>query len=109
MIGNFFIDEHGFPRAHFERPYEVLGYYLEQDVQSCIASCDTLIEICKQVESGLLASWSGTGNAHSIEILPDKVQIEKQYSIQPEGCVILISEFKSAVSSWKKLVSKKDK
>lgn len=103
--GTFHHDSHGYPRAKFNPPYEALGSYLEEDVQSSALTCDHILGVCKDIALGRAGTWKGTGNAHTVIMNSDRVHIENEFSDEDVPCDISLDEFRSAVMSWKELVS----
>ena len=105
MTGNkFYHDANKCPRAEYAPPNEMLGWYLEQDVQSSPATCDELQSICTDVTSGAMERWEGVGNAHSILVEGENVTIRNEFDNDAEPCTVPIEEFQSALTQWKKLI-----
>jgi len=85
------------------KPYELVGLYLESDIQDCVEECDELLDICKKVEKGDLVSWGGCGNANEITIEPGKVTIELMFIC--EKVVVSLSDYRIAVETWRSFIS----
>ena len=97
-------DVHDFPRAEVETPHKVLGWFLEQDVQSSISWCRELIELIEHIESGRESHWEGTGNAHTLILTGNGVRIENEYVDPPQSCALSLHAFKRAVKEWLKFI-----
>ena len=102
--GKFYLDSHGYPRAEYQPPNEVLGWYLEQDVQSSPATCDELIRVCDEIIEGNRRDWQGIGNAHTVSIADSRVTVENEFSDSAQPCEVSIEDFKAAVLAWKELL-----
>lgn len=102
--GKLYLDSHGYPRAEYQAPNEVLGWYLEQDVQSSPATCDELLHVCEEIVEGRRRDWQGSGNAHTVTIADSHVTIENEFSDSTELCEVSIEDFKTAVLAWKELL-----
>ena len=106
MIVKCYIDEHGFRRAEVSPPYQLLGWYLEDDVQGSLYHCKLLFSEIEKVKAGVEPEFSGTGNAHTVTITRDKVVIENEYLIESEDCDISriceipLVEFEQALTQW---------
>jgi len=97
-------DAHDFPRAEVDTPHEVLGWFLEQDVQSSISWCRDLLKLVEHIESGRESPWEGTGNAHTLVLTGKGVRIENEYVDPPQSCELSLPEFKSALKKWLKFI-----
>jgi len=106
MILKCYIDEHGIRRAEVSSLYELLGWYLEGDVQASIYHCKLLFSEIKKVKTYVKEEFSGTGNAHTITITRDKVIIENEFLIESEDCgasricEMSLNEFEKALTQW---------
>ena len=100
----FYYDVDKCPRAEYAPPNEMLGWYLEQDVQSSPTTCDELHSICIDVTSGDKGRWEGVGNAHSVLIEGENVTIENEFDDDAEPCTIPVKEFQNALKQWKELI-----
>lgn len=97
-------DQHGYPRVDSAKSLEALGWFLEQDVQRSVSSCDEIIQIIESVQQGKLDFWEGTGNAHTVTIKPESVTIFNEFSDEITPCLITTSEFKDAVILWQEFI-----
>jgi len=100
MIVKCYIDEHGFRRAEVSPPYQLLGWYLEDDVQGSLYHCKLLFSEIEKVKAGVEPEFSGTGNAYTITITGDKVLLEDEYSEPLTTCEIPLFEFEQALTQW---------
>jgi hypothetical protein len=103
--GKYFLDSHGFPRADFDEPTHVLGWYLEQDIQNSSSSCDEMLSICDSAALDPSMSWSGSGNAHTITVKGTRVIIENEFADPPVSCELSTGQFRAALEAWKRLIS----
>lgn len=97
-------DKNGYPRVSCPASLEVLGSYLEQDVQRSILSCDEIIQIIELVQQGKQESWEGTGNAHTITIGANTTTIFNEFSDTLDPCLMATNDFKSAIILWRKFI-----
>jgi uncharacterized protein YacL (UPF0231 family) len=100
MNAKHFVDGNGFKRVEYDHPCELLGWYLEQEVQSSRATCAALQSECDAVLSGKKSEWQGTGNAHTVTIKNGNVVIENEFDEDAAPCKISIEEFKIALGEW---------
>ncbi|MBV7407313.1 hypothetical protein [Enterobacter sp. ENT03] len=99
----FFFDEQGYPFLDIDYEYHVLADFLSGDIQRSLFGVNEYITACNHVDSGVIEAWSGTGNAHTVTIKKDGVNIFNEYS-EEELDISSIEEFKSYLESWKKLL-----
>lgn len=95
-----YLDNKGWRRASVEEPYEVLGSFLEQDLQNSVPACKLFLEAIDAVKSGLIEDWQGTGNAHTVTLTRDKATIENEFAEPFIACELPIDEFRDAVMEW---------
>ncbi len=100
---NFIFDKQGYPILDVDYQYHVLADFLSGDVQGSIFGVNEYIAACNDVSSGRIPTWSGTGNAHTVTIKKDSVNIFNEYS-EEELDISSIDEFKSYLENWKKLL-----
>lgn len=93
-------DEAGYPRAEAPAPCEALGWMLEQDVQGDLDWCRELLEIIGRVRGGALPEWSGTGNAHALDLAPGQARIETLWAEPPAVCELTLDDLEQAVRDW---------
>lgn len=95
----FFVDESGSFRADSEPPYELVGMLLMVDIQQSVNHCNIILNAISSVVNGEVDTWSGTGNAHTVFIGPDKVRIRSEF--EPFGeCEVPLDDFQAAVEGW---------
>lgn len=95
-----FMDADGSLRANVAAPCEVLGWFLEQDVQNDIAWGRELISIVDNVVTGKRSTWQGTGNAHTLTLTPGEAHIENEYTQDVRPCSISPDTFKQVLTDW---------
>lgn len=100
MDYRFTHDEAGRRRARFAAPYEVIGWFLELDVQSSSGYPQRLLTLIKDVEEGKIDSHQGTGNAHTITIGPDRVRIENVYTNERPPCELSLQQMRAILIDW---------
>jgi uncharacterized protein YacL (UPF0231 family) len=93
-------DRNGYPRVAAPESLEILGWFLEQDIQRCKYSCDEIIEIIDSVQQGKISYWKGTGNAHTFCITSELVTIYNEFSENSSPCSMDTREFKNAIILW---------
>lgn len=102
--GKFYLDSRGYPRADYQSPEEVLGWYLEQDIQGSAKACDELLRVCDELVEGKRSDWEGVGNAHTVSITDGIVTIENEFSDTAQSCTVSVEDFRTAIKSWKDLL-----
>ncbi len=106
MGNNIYRNSVGDPRAEFEPPYELLGHFLESDIQGSIAICDEILGKLDEVVAGKIKEWQQTGNAHTVVLSQDGACIEAEFGNIQEPCRLTLERFKKAVSDWKLFLEK---
>lgn len=104
IAGRVFVDQCSFPRAEYLPPNEALGWYLEQDVQASVATCDLLLQLCRQIGNGSVTHWEGVGNSHAISISRSRVAIRNEFSDVPRLCELSLGDFQIVLEQWKQLL-----
>uniref|UniRef100_UPI0036DF1CBA hypothetical protein n=1 Tax=Photorhabdus sp. RM322S TaxID=3342825 RepID=UPI0036DF1CBA len=102
----YYIDERGHCRAKAETENHLIISFLEFDVQSSLYGTNEYISLCESVSNGELPQWEGTGNAHTITIKPDGVEIFNEYT-EESLKITSIEEFKGYLEQWKALILSK--
>jgi len=99
-----FIDKNGFRVAELGRENQVLADFLMGDVQGSLYGIQELINACTLVERREVPKWEGTGNAHTVIISRDSVEIFNEYT---EGSLSIsdVKEFKMYLNKWKEFIS----
>jgi len=103
LRGTYYRDERGMPHADFDSPCEVVGWFLEQDVQNSVSTCDELIAIVDETKASR-SRYHTNGNAHTITIDDGGVRIETDYADPARSAILTLDEFRRAVLDWKVLV-----
>lgn len=98
------LDRYGVLRARVPEEYEPLGRYLEDDLQEVAENCDYVLERIAKVEQAELASWEGTGNAHTVTLDHDGVKIETEFAIPEQSVNMTFVEFKAAIEEWRSAI-----
>ncbi|MEQ1965368.1 hypothetical protein ABLB69_19995 [Xenorhabdus khoisanae] len=99
----FLIAEDGYPTVEIDYERHVLADFLIGDVQRDVAYTDELISLCDSVSNGKSPLWEGTGNAHTVTIKPDGVEIFNEYTEESLE-IATIEEFKGYLEKWKELL-----
>lgn len=100
MQMKFYRDINGSPRVNMKPPFDIIGRYLEHDVQSFPGWCRELIQIVEDVIIGTRNHWEGTGNAYTLILTPDKARVESEFAEPEEVCEISLKDFKQALVGW---------
>lgn len=77
--------------------------FLSGDIQRSLFGVSEYITACDNVDSGVMETWSGTGNAHTVTIKKDGVNIFNEYS-EEELDINSIKTFKNHLESWRQLL-----
>jgi len=92
----------GWRRAFVSEPYQLVGQYLETDIQDCVEECEEMLRICDNIEEGKIKSWGGCGNANEIVIEAGKVTIEVMFV--GERVSLSLNDFRLAIESWRQFI-----
>ena len=103
----FSFDEQGYPFLDVEYEYHVLSDFLSGDVQSSLSGVNEYLSACENIISGKIEIWSETGNAHTVTVRKDGVNIFNEYS-EEELDINSIDEFKNYLENWKQLLISKN-
>jgi uncharacterized protein YacL (UPF0231 family) len=74
------IDENGVYRAAFTGEMAIVGWFLEQDVQSSVQTCQSYIKSLEAVEKSQVEEWKATGNAFTIIAGTNQALIQSEFS-----------------------------
>jgi hypothetical protein len=96
-------DDHGWPRAVVSPPYELVGAYLEQDIQGSTEGARELLEAIDAVGAGS-SRWEGTGNAFHLTLGDGAARIECLWDEVQPACVVGLDDFRNAVEGWRAFV-----
>jgi len=100
MTLHLYRDNDGEPRAQSSSPRELLGRFLESDVQESLHYCRELLAAIDRVEGGELRLWQQTGNAHTLTLHPDSAVIEAEFGDSATPCHLSLSELRDALQEW---------
>ena len=107
MPGHYYWDEDGYPRSQYPS-CTLLSCYLENDVQSSSLIAREVLEACDDVVSGRMKEWRATGNAHTLTIERQEVEIHNELMEEPDAtCTLPIEEFRDALRSWTRLLEER--
>ncbi|MEK7700251.1 MAG: YacL family protein [Planctomycetota bacterium] len=106
MGDRFYRDDSEDPRAEFEHPYELLGHFLESDIQGSISICEEILGKISEIFAGKTKEWQQTGNAHTIVLSQGGACVEAEFGNGQESCRLTLEHFKKAVSDWKSFLGK---
>jgi hypothetical protein len=101
-----FTDERGYPRVDAPSPCEVLGWFIEQDIQSDVNSAMELIEIIDRIQDGTNDYWKGTGNAHTLTLMPKGVHIQSEYAVPPAECEVTLQDLRQSLIDWVEFIKR---
>ncbi|MDC9595221.1 hypothetical protein [Xenorhabdus sp. IM139775] len=99
----FYIDKDGYSRAEAGEEYRLVAWFFNDDVQGSLHGVEEYISWCESVSNGELPQWEGTGNAHTVTIKPDGVEIFNEYTEESLE-IATIEEFKGYLEKWKELL-----
>ncbi|MCC8376555.1 hypothetical protein CKY10_03855 [Photorhabdus sp. HUG-39] len=99
----FFIDKDGYPEVDLGYEYHVLADFLSGDIQGSLRGVNEYLDLCESVKNGELLQWEGTGNAHTVTIKLDSVEIFNEYT-EESLTISTIEEFRSYLERWKELL-----
>ena len=98
-------DANGYFRVEANDVHPLIGAYLEQDLQGDQAACQQMTAVLDEVSSGRRARWSGTGNAHTVNIQDHEVLIINEYDDSLGPAKIPLNVFRQCIEAWKKCIS----
>ncbi|HET7061214.1 MAG TPA: YacL family protein [Nitrosospira sp.] len=85
--------------------HDLIAAYLAVDIQKSPAWAKELLQKTDEVKSGQIDSWERFGNAYSLHIFPDRVEIGEDYEEEPEQPVnVPIDDFEAAVEAWLRFI-----
>ncbi len=97
-----YIDELGYLIARPESGRELLGMYLEQDIQGSTIVCDEFIKYCNKVINKEIPEWKIVGNAHRLTIYSENIIIKNLFCDSFEPLQLSHQEFLAALKEWKR-------
>ena len=86
---------------------QVIGDFFEGDIQGFDYYVNFLIEIINQIKNDEIENWQGTGNAHTISITKDKINIFNEFT-EMEVTIYDFEYFLSLLYQWKKLIESRE-
>jgi len=99
----FLIDSGGFPRVKADVGLELVGDFLEMDVQSSVFAVDEYLAATEDVVAGRIPVWEGTGNAFTLSIRMAGVDFYNEFTSEElQGLSVL--DFSEYLTAWKQLV-----
>lgn len=96
----FFVSEDGYCRAESLHPYEVIGTYLEEDIQRSPNGCSYVLDQIDQIRTGAELRIEGAGNAHSIDIEKLGVDISHLWTDEFQPVHLSLNEFEGIILQW---------
>jgi len=102
----FYIDSYNICRVkrnNLKFSDEIIADFLEEDVMGVENNVDLIIDNISQVQNGKIEIWEGTGNAHTISITKDKINIFNEFT-EMEVTIYNFGYFLSLLYQWKKLI-----
>ena len=97
---HFYRDSAGDPRARCNAPCELLGHFLESDVQSNLVFCEEILDILDRIGRNEITRWQQTGNAHTLFLGRKEARIEAEYDELVEPCRLTPEQLRDAVARW---------
>jgi len=91
--------------------HDLINAYLVIDIQNSPNGTDELLEMIDQVKQGQLPFWERIGNAYTLSLFPDHVEIETENDFTDEAGGVMVAsldDFKKAVSAWKVFIDTKN-
>ena len=96
----FHRDELGEPRIRAPHGQELLGRYLEGDLQTDVRHARQVAHAVDRVAAGELPSFSETGNAHTLTLTPAGAVIESELDEQAPALALPLADLRAAVGAW---------
>jgi len=87
-------------KAATDKGRELLGRYLEEDVQESSSHCHELLAAIERIASMDEERWEQTGNAHTVILEKDGATIESEMDEGCEPLHLTLDEFRVAVQTW---------
>lgn len=102
----FYIDSNNIckvERKNLKSSDEMIADFLEEDVMGVANTVDLIINNISQVQNGKIEIWEGTGNAHTISITKDKINIFNEFT-EMDVTIYDFGYFLSLLYQWRKLI-----
>jgi hypothetical protein len=93
----------------FDPPFSLVGRFLTQDVQRCVASCEYYLAAALGVASGRDQPIEIQGNGNVVRFVPDGVTIWSIHDDQAEPASLSMDAFVSVLAYWKSIVASWDR
>ncbi|HNX98779.1 MAG TPA: YacL family protein [Candidatus Aminicenantes bacterium] len=103
MPHRFYRDAAGACRAQVDLEKELLGRFLEADVQGSQATCDNLLAALDEVAAGRRKRWQQTGNAHTLIVGRRRARIRAEFGSAPD-LILPFGELVQALREWRALL-----
>lgn len=87
---------------------EMIADFLEEDVMGVEDTVDLIIDNINQVQNGKIEIWEGTGNAHTISITKDKINIFNEFT-EMDVTIYDFEYFLSLLYQWRKLIESRER
>lgn len=100
MNMKFYFDSNGDPRTQCPAGYDLLGQFLESDIQGSIAFCQEILDKVEEITSGKIDYWEVTGNAHTLVLSPGSACIESLFDDTSESLKIQTVQLKKVLEDW---------
>lgn len=97
----FYFDSNGDPRARCPARYDLLGQFLESDIQGSVDFCREILEKVVEITKGIIDYREVTFNAHTLVLFPRTACIEPLFGDASESLKIPIVQFKQVLEDWK--------
>jgi hypothetical protein len=82
---------------------QVIGDFFEGDIQGIDYNVNLFIDVINQIKNDEIENWQGAGNAHTISITKDKINIFNEFT-EMEVTIYDFEYFLSLLYQWKKLI-----
>ncbi len=92
--------DNGILKAIPDRDRELLGRFLEEDVQESSSHCLELLNAIEGISSQGEQRWEQTGNAHTVILDRSGVTIESEMDEECAPLHLSLDEFEEAVKTW---------
>lgn len=103
----FYKDKHRVNDLEIENDKHVIADFFSSDIQGGIGgtySINLFMKACKAVANHEVPEWEGTGNAHTVTIKPDSVEIYNEYTDESIK-ISSIAEFEWYLRQWERLIT----
>jgi hypothetical protein len=96
----FYRDDLGEPRVRVPHGRELLGRYLEGDLQTDVRHARRIAGAVDRVAAGQLPSFSETGNAYTLTLTPAGAVIESELDERAPALALPLADLRAAVGAW---------